>query len=472
MEYTLAIDQGTHASRALLVDRRGIPVARHLQPIDLTRPGRGRVEHNPAQILDSVNTVIDSVLHSLPPGQRDAVGACGLATQRSTVLAWRADGTPCSPALSWQDTRGAQQIAALQPQAEVIRRLSGLPLSAHYGATKLHWLARAFATTPGLRLGPLAAFLLDNLTDAVISRIDHTNAQRMQLLDINHRGWSEILLDWFDVPADLLPACAPVTSSYGNLARHHIPITAVCGDQNAAWFGAGRPEAGSALINIGSGAFILAAQDTATTCAALLSTLATSDAERCEYVAEATVNGAGSALQWLQNQYPSDADPAAQLAGWLQQVHTPPLFINTVGGLGSPWWRHDLAPCFYPDSARHTLAERAVAVAESILFLLQANLEKLQRQSPVRHLWVSGGLSRITPLCQKLADVTGLPVTRTQHDEASARGVAWLAAGQPSDWPPLGDTQLFRPQTDRGLRTRYREFIEQLHIRLEAGPHE
>lgn len=472
MEYTLAIDQGTHASRALLIDRNGNTVASRLQAVDLTHPAPGCIEQDPAQILDSVETVIDGLLKSLPADQRDTISACGLTTQRSTVLAWQADGAPSSPVLSWQDTRGATRVAALQPHAGDIRRLSGLPLSAHYGATKLHWLAASCAAVPGLRLGPLAAFLLTNLTAERVNRIDHTNAQRMQLLDIDRRAWSEVLLDWFDVPVNLLPECAPVASNYGKLAAQPIPVTAVCGDQNAAWFGAGRPPANSALINIGSGAFVLAAQPANTPCTALLTTIAASHAQQCEYLVEATVNGAGNALQWLRTRYAGDTDPAIHLADWLQQVHTPPLFINTVGGLGSPWWRHDLEPCFHPDSERHTLAERAVAVAESILFLLQINLELVQQQSPIGNLRISGGLSRIAPLCQKLANLTALPVTRTDQNEASARGIAWLAAGQPSDWQAPGDTQLFQPQTDSGLNTRYRAFVEQLQIHLEACNHE
>ncbi len=472
MGHTLAIDQGTHASRALLVDPRGTIVASRLQAVSLTHPAPGRAEQDPGQILDSVTAVIDGVLKNLPARQRATVKACGLTTQRSTVLAWRADGTPCSAAINWQDTRGATQVAALLPHAVAIRQLSGLPLSPHYGATKLRWLADGLASIPGLRIGPLAAFLLTNLTEQPITHVDHTNAQRMQLLDISRRDWSDTLLDWFDIPLDLLPRCAPVTASYGELVRHEIPITAVCGDQNAAWFGAGRPEPDSALINLGSGAFILAAQAVDTICPTLLSTIATSNALGCDYLAEGTVNGAGSALQWLRERFADDVDPLPQLADWLQKVPTPPLFINTVGGLGSPWWRHDLTPCFCPESTAYTLAERAVAVAESILFLLQANLERLQQQSPIRRLRVSGGLSRVAPLCQKMANLTGLPVTRTDHSEATARGVAWLAAGQPSDWPAPGRTQLFQPQTDSGLSARYHQFIEQLHIRLEARPHE
>lgn len=468
MELILAIDQGTHASRALLFDMHGNTVAGQLLSVDLRRPRPGRAEQDAGQILASVKSVIDMTLQSLPPRQRDAVRACGLVTQRSTVLAWHHNGTPASPALSWQDTRAAAQVAALRAHAENIRRLSGLPLSAHYGASKLHWLAGSIAEASGLRLGPLAAFLLDNLCDGGVSRVDHVNAQRMQLLDIRQRRWSQTLLDWFGIAEDQLPACAPVEYDYGKLSDHGIPITAAGGDQNAVWFSEGQPDSGRAFINIGSGAFILAAGGDGISDSALLNSIASSSAQGCEYLLEATVNGAGSALQWLQEAY-GGGDPGGKLADWLQQVSTPPLFINTVGGLGSPWWQHNLAPAFHPDSTQYTPAERAVAVAESILFLLQCNLERMQHVRPLRHLRVSGGLSRIAPLCQKLANLSGLPVSRSQQREASARGIAWLAAGRPADWARTDDVQLFAPQPDSGLAGRYSEFVEQLLRRIEAG---
>jgi glycerol kinase len=471
MPYTLAIDQGTHASRALLFDARGHVVASRLLPVALSRPGPGRAEQDAGEILDSVRRAVAAVLDPLAITQRAAVRHCGLATQRSTVVAWAPTGAPLAPAIGWQDTRAADHIATLQAHAGAIRHLSGLPLSPHYGASKLRWLQDSVTGTSGLRLGPLAAFLLHNLTGNAHSAVDHGNAQRMQLLDIRRRDWSGTLLDWFGVQAEQLPACVPVIHDYGTLTGHDIPVTAVCGDQNAAWFGEGTSDHDCALVNMGSGAFVLAPQSGADGPASLLTSIAASRAHGCEYLIEGTVNGAGSALQWLRDNYPGELSDTL-LDEWLRQVEAPPLFINAVGGLGSPWWQHRLLPGFVPERSDLTLAQRAVAVAESILFLVQYNLDQMPQVRELRRLRVSGGLSRSEPLCRKLANLSGLPVHRVQHEEASARGVAWLAAGCPAGWKQAGHAQLFTPQPDSALRDRYQRFIEQLHQRIEAAAHD
>lgn len=465
MDYTLAIDQGTHASRARVFDAGGRCIAAGAAAVDLVRPQAGHAEQDSRQLLSSVQTAAHEALASLSVAQRRSVGSCGIATQRSTVVAWREDGTPLSPALSWQDTRGAACVDRLQAHADSIRRISGLPLSPHYGASKLRWLMQTHRGRDDVVLGPLAAFLLRNLTRADHSLVDHSNAQRLQLLDIHTRRWSPELLGWFDVPGERLPDCRPVLYDYGSLSDSGIPVTAVCGDQNAAWFGDAAADTGSALINLGSGAFILAAMPQADLAPELLASIAVSRDGGASYLAEGTVNGAASALQWLQQRHP-DSDILAQLPAWLSQDLSPPVFINSVGGLGSPWWESRLPPDFHPSNTRHTPGGKAVAVAESILFLLQDNLTLLQRFTDIRRLRVSGGLSRIDALCQKLADLTGLPVARSDHSEASARGVAWLAARQP-DWPAADAAQLFRPRSDSGLKTRYRQFREQLQLRLE-----
>ena len=54
MTLTLAIDQGTHASRALLFDARGEPLADHLLPVALSRPLPGHAEQDASGILDAL----------------------------------------------------------------------------------------------------------------------------------------------------------------------------------------------------------------------------------------------------------------------------------------------------------------------------------------------------------------------------------------------------------------------------------
>ena len=472
MDYTLAIDQGTHASRAMVFDARGRLVTQQLHPIDLVRPQPGHAEQDPEQIADSVEQAVEGALQQLGAAARSAVRRCGIATQRSTVLAWRRNGAPLSAAINWQDTRGAPQLPALRGKAGSIRELSGLPLSAHYGATKLHWLHQLTGNDPDIRLGPLSSFLLQRLTDEGVFATDHSNAQRMQLFDVHTLDWSPTLGEWFDVPLDSLPACRPVQAVHGTLRACAAPVTALAGDQNAAWFAGGAPEPGTALINLGSGAFVLAAQRSQAGVAELLSSLVYSDAETGSFVIEGTVNGAGNALQWLQQQY-QIGHPEAQLAAWLEQVEEPPLFINSVGGLGSPWWREDLEPAFAPRHATYSDAQRGAAVAESILFLIQHNLERIAAQQPLARLRLSGGLSRIAPLCQKLANLSQYPVERLDNREASARGIAWLAAGRPPGWQSAEKLQCcYQPAVDPGLSSRYERFTELLQELLGRPGHE
>ncbi len=471
MDYVLAIDQGTHASRALLLDQDGQVVARSLHRTTLVRLPSGQVEQDAGQLLASTQAAVEEVLQALSATQRDAVHACGITTQRSTVIAWQTDGTPLSPAISWQDTRGHRQVERLQGKASDIRALSGLPLSAHYGASKLHWLRQRPGLPADLRMGPLAAWLLQRLTREKRFAVDHSNAQRMQLLDIHRLDWSEELADCFEVPLEYLPPCRPVLHAYGTLHRQGIPVTALCGDQNAAWYGSGQPDRNTALVNLGSGAFILAAQTTATAPAALLSSIASSDQTQREYLLEGTVNGAGSALQWLQDRWP-DEDIQQQLPHWLEWVRKPPLFLNSVGGLGSPWWCQGPAPGFVPDGDTPGVAEAAVAVAESILFLVQYNLECMRQQQELTVLRVSGGLSQLDALCRKLASLSGLPVQRMHDPEASARGIAWLATGCPREWQTPHRPESFAPAPDTALADRYMRFIEQLRARVDTPVNE
>ncbi|WP_455234980.1 FGGY family carbohydrate kinase [Thiogranum longum] len=467
MEYVLAVDQGTHASRALVFDGAGAVVAKSLHPVSLARPRPAWLEQDAEQIVQSVHSAIDDSLQALTPQQRSRIGACGITTQRSTVTAWLSDGTLLAPAINWQDTRGAAQIERLRDRAAAIRKVSGLPLSAHYGASKLNWLTDHLELPANFRFGPLAGFLLLRLTGGHSDTVDHSNAQRMQLFDIRTLSWSAQLADWFQVPIEHLPACKPVCRRYGSLARHAIPVTAVCGDQNAAWFGSGAPARDTALINLGSGAFILAGNEADVGDPDLLTSIACSDQQGREYLLEGTVNGAGNALQWLKKQRQLE-DLEGGLSHWIEQAEAPPLFMNTVGGLGSPWWREGLEPRFTQGTENYSDAELVASVVESILFLIQYNLERIGKHRSLTGLRLSGGLSQLAPLCQKLANLSGLPIVRCDDPEASARGVAWLAAGRPPAWRVPGPLQHFQPRHDAGLTRRYTLFIRELKQYIKA----
>ena len=92
---------------------------------------------------------------------------------------------------------------------------------------------------------------------------------------------------------------------------------------------------------------------------------------------------------------------------------------------------------------------------ESIAFLLCVNLEALRRPAPLQRIRVSGGLSRSDVLCRSLAELGRMPVERYAVTEATARGVAFLAAGRPACWRPLPIERVFTPSGDAPLVARY-----------------
>lgn len=466
MNYYLGVDQGSHSSRAVLFDNNGKIVADAAQKVTLKRNSTGHVEHNAVQLLDSVTYVIRQVLSSLDGQQLEQVAACGIATQRSTVLAWDDDGKALSPALSWQDVRAEKLLQKLKLHEQEILQLTGLPLTPYYSASKMNWLLNESDSVKHfsrdqLRLSPLISYLLFHLLENRPYAIDHSNAQRTQLFALDSLTWSEQLCNWFGVDSGLLPDCMPMCASYGRLTHTHIPVTAVCGDQNAAMFGSGVLEPDTALVNIGSGAFVLRELERFSSSADQLTGIACSDLNKVSYMREATVNGAANALSWAEQQWHVD-ELLGRLPEWIEQVNAPPVFLNAVGGLGTPWMQAGLHSSF-TGSGSYTDAEKAVAVIESIVFMIQVNLELMNTETPLNKLRVSGGLSNQDGLCQKLSNLSGFEIERSNVTEATARGVAWLAAGRPQNWSIAGsgtDTDVIRfvPQQDEALQTRYQIF--------------
>jgi glycerol kinase len=223
------------------------------------------------------------------------------------------------------------------------------------------------------------------------------------------------------------------------------------GDQSTAAFAHGALDPAAACLNVGTGAFVYRPAERAPPGSRLLRSVI-HWGEAPEFVVEGTVNGAGSALAWFAGEHGLDDVGAALEAAWGEDGAGDVLFLNGIGGLGSPDWRPAFASRFLGGDAPE---RRLVAVGESIAFLVQRNLQQLQAIAPpCMRLLASGGVSRSDRFCQALANLAGLPVLRPGHCEASARGSAYLLAGRPADWAVL-EAQRFAPRDDAALLARY-----------------
>ncbi|MDH5570242.1 MAG: FGGY family carbohydrate kinase [Gammaproteobacteria bacterium] len=470
----LAIDQGGQSSRAIIFDQRGQIIAQAQRDVEAYQPGPDRLEYEPLAMLDSISQSIDDVLNQLGE-RRYKITAAGLATQRSNICCWdRQTGDALSPILSWQDRRAHKWLQQFQSQTESIHKKTGLFMTAHYGASKLRWCLDNIPSVQQayeehtLALGPMASFIISNLVQGNPLLTDPINASRTQLLNIKTGNWDHELIKLFGLPIETLPQCVPNLFDYGTIQIDDcpLPLKLVTGDQSAAMYALGKLQPDTAYINIGTGAFVSRPSGQLQIYSPhLLTSIILHKDKQQEYVLEGTVNGAASALKWFAHQVGVE-DIFSSLEEWLKQSENPPLFLNGVSGLGSPYWITDFPSQFIGEGTMH---EQAAAIVESIVFLLSINLEQMrQLSSPPEQIQISGGLAQLNGLCQRIADISHLPVYRPLEAEATARGMAYLLADCPQHWIENEPGEWFHPEDNQPLIIRYRQWQEQMDKVVQA----
>jgi glycerol kinase len=458
--FVLALDQGGHASRAIVFDARGNEIAAALVPVATRREGEDRVEHDPEDLVRSLQLAVRDACESESVRGRP-IAVAGLATQRSTIVCWeKSSGRPLSDAISWQDRRNAAWLERLRPHEAEVRALTGLVLSPHYGASKLRWCldhvpaVQRAAHAGKLAAGPLSSFLLARLLEERPFVVDPANAARTLLFDPQRLAWSPPLLAAFEIDEAHLPRCVPTRFEYGSmpLGPRRVPLRACTGDQSAAAYAFGSPRDDTAYVNLGTGAFVQRpVAPGVRPPEGLLQSVLCSDAGGLACSHEGTVNGAGGAVEWLRSRIVLDVDRALRALPE-RPADEPPLFMNGLGGLGAPWWIADFPTGFVGTGDD---LQQLFAVLESIAFLVDANLAAMRRSAPPTRIVVSGGLAGCDYLCRALADLGGLRVERCVLREATARGVAYLAAGRPADWDAVPCQQVFEPAPNPALAGRH-----------------
>ncbi|GAB2909941.1 FGGY family carbohydrate kinase [Nonomuraea fastidiosa] len=435
--FVLGVDQGTSATKAILVDAAGEVVARASAPLARRDPGPGLVEQDAAELWRSVLDAVAACLRDAPPGR---VAAVGLSVQRESIMLWDGGtGEPLGPLVSWQDRRGGELCARLAGAASLVRELSGLPLDPMFSASKAAWLLDRHGRK-GVRLGTVDSWLLYRLGGGHV--IEAGCASRTQLLDVRRRAWSPELCELFGIPDEALPEVVPSTGAHAGAGALHpslagVPVAAVLGDSHAALYAhtAGRP--GGVKVTYGTGSSIMAlagadmCENTARE-AGLCLTIAWDDGAPA-YALEGNILAAGATVTWLSGVLGVEPDELARLAarGERGRLHIVPAF----GGLGAPWW-DDGAEAIMTGFGLGTRREDLARAAVDSIGLQVADVVAAMRRAagPVTELLADGGPAANTDLMQWQADITGLPVRVAARPELSALGAAHLAGLETGVW--------------------------------------
>ena len=422
----LAIDQGTSATKALLVGPGAEVLGRGEVPVRTRSVGADGVEADPEELFDSV----------LAAG-RQALAAAGtpahavaLANQGETVLAWdRSTGRPLSPAIVWQDRRSGGVCARLADRAAELAAITGLPLDPYFAAPKMTWL-RENLTADGT-VTTTDTWLLHRLGAEYVT--DAATASRTMLLDLDRAAWSEAACAAFGLDPGALPAVADCAGIVGETSVFGpaLPVAGIAVDQQAALLAEGCLAAGDAKCTYGTGAFLLVT--TGSSAVRSGSGLSCSVAWRLggavTYCLDGQVYTAGSALRWLTGigvlGAPSELDAVGSTVPDAGGV----TFVPALAGLGAPYWAPDargqLSGLHLGTSRGHLARAVAEGIAASVALLTSAACADLGR--PLTSLRVDGGLTRSRLLMQAQADLVQVPVLICRSPDATALGVAALA---------------------------------------------
>ncbi len=438
----LAIDQGTSATKALLVGPGNEVLGRAEVPVATTAvPGDG-VEADPEELWSSVVSAGERALAAARAAGHGDVHAVALANQGETVLAWdKASGRPLSRAVVWQDRRSAGVCERLRHDADDLTRVTGLPLDPYFAAPKMTWL-RENVTRDGV-VTTTDAWLLGRLGAAYVT--DAATASRTLLLDLDAVRWSDRACAAFGIDPGTLPAvagCAEITGETTAFGKDPLPVAGIAVDQQAALYAHGCVRAGDAKCTYGTGAFLLVTtgEKAARSAAGLSASVAWRLAGATTYCLDGQVYTAGSALRWLTETgiLPSPAD-LDNVAGTVRDSGGV-TFVPALAGLGAPHWaphaKGQLTGLTLATRKGHVARAVAEGIAASVAVLADAVAADLGR--PLTALRVDGGLTRSRVLLQAQADLLQVPVLVSRTPDATALGVAALARlalGEPAAPP-------------------------------------
>jgi len=449
----MAIDQGTTGTRAMLIDQQGQIVSKAYSELPQLYPQPGWVEHDPEDIWNSTEKVMQQALENASLTATDILGI-GITNQRETTVLWdRKTLKPVHNAIVWQCRRSAGICDDLKSQGleARFRDKTGLVIDAYFSGTKVKWL---LDTIPDLRVraengeiafGTIDTWLIAKLTGGRVHVTDYTNASRTLMFNIHKKLWDDELLNILDIPSAILPDVVDSAFVVGetdpSLLGTPVAIAGIAGDQQAALFGQGCFYEGQAKNTYGTGCFLLlnAGEKKIDPGSGLLLTLACNAAGKPCYALEGSVFIGGAVVQWLRDglgliEEAKETRAIAESVPDTQGVYMVPAFA----GLGAPYWDMYARGAILGLTRNSTKAHIVRAALEGIAYQVKDLISALEERTgnTFNELMVDGGACQNDFLMQFQADILGCRIKRSRHIESTGMGAAFLAGIAMGFWEP------------------------------------
>lgn len=444
----VGVDVGSQGTCAQALAPDGTLIASAYAPHELSYPHPGWAEQDPVQWTRALVQTLAEV--RLTVGSRP-IAAVSFGSQLDGLVATDRRGRPLRPALIWSDRRADAECSEVAARTDLaaLRERTGCNLDPGHVAAKIAWL-RAHEPDVDRRC---SSYLLPGswvaLQAAGELAVDPTNASSTGLLDPQALAWCEEACSAFDIDPGRLGALHPSDTVLGPLAAWLREATGLgagtevvlgAGDEMAAVLGAGVTEPGEVCDVMGTAEPVCAVIDAPD--------LGAGAVVECHphalpgrWLLENPGWLSGGAYRWFRDELggPEVARGAATGADVYELLNAladaaPPgadgvCWIPALSGAMAPEWNARARAGWFGLTAAHGRAHMARALLEGNALALRDVVEAIadSGHQPTGLVCVGGG-ARGDFLLALRANVTGLPVTRPDDVETTARGAAMLAA--------------------------------------------
>ena len=478
-DYIIAIDQSTAGSKVLLVDNSGNIVYKKSKKHSQIYPKASFVEHDPMEIYKNVIELLEELINSNNLIGEE-VSSLAITNQRETVIVWdKTTGKPIYNAIVWQCRRTEKICDELRllEKEEVIKEKTGLVLDPYFSATKIKWIleniegAKEKAENGELLCGTIESWLIWKLTLGEVHASDYTNASRTMLLNIKTLSWDNELLEIFNIPKSLLPELKNCDDIFGysdiegNL-NIKIPIAGVIGDSQGALFGQKCYDEGMIKATFGTGCSVLVntGEKLIKSPNGLVSAVAWKTKLGVNYALEGIIHSNGDTLNWVKDNLNlfNDFDEFQSAIESLEDndgVYLVPAFL----GLGYPYWDSKAKAAIVGLSRSCTNKHIMRAALESIAYQINAVVRALEKETEIsiKNLRGDGGATTNKFLMQFLSDILNEKVIKSEVEELSAIGAAYLGGLGTGIWKSIDDIKnlnrdecVYSPNMDEYIRER------------------
>lgn len=446
MKLYIGVDLGTSATKLLLMNAEGAILNTVTKEYPLEFPQPGWSQQDPADWKRALMEGVPELLQGFDGSKVAGIGAGG---QMHGLVVLDADDRVIRPAILWNDGRTAKQVDYLNEQIgkKTLSELTANIAFAGFTAPKILWMRE----NEPENFARIAKIMLPkdyiNYVLTGVHSCDYSDASGMLLLDVQHKCWSEKMLDICGISHEQMPklfeSFAPVGTVLPEIAaKLGIPSeTVVCagaGDNAAAAVGTGVVGEGGCNISLGtSGTVFISSENFGVDSNNALHAFAHADGG---YHLMGCMLSAASCNKWLMDEiyrtkdYPAEQTPITEEK--LGENHV--FFLPYLMGERSPINDTNARGTFIGMTMDTTRADLTQAVLEGVAFAIRDSVEVARSLGiTIDASRICGGGAKSALWKRIFANVLNAQLQCLESEQGPGMGGAMLAMVACGEYPDV-----------------------------------